>query len=138
MFPPPVPWKQITSADPSRQYVAFTSCFFLKSPLRAVSFLARSLKIMKQADTAPGIVGWSLGPNLPTLEFYTLSAWEDDAALKAFIKSADHGVALKQFEHDLRKKSIFVHYKVLGRDLPLTWPDALERQKIREASSPPS
>jgi quinol monooxygenase YgiN len=135
MLPPPVPWKQITPADSGREYVAFTSRFFLKSPVRAVPFLARSLKIMKQTDKAPGIIGWSLGSNLLTLEFYTLSAWEDDAALKAFIKSADHGVALKQFEHDLRKKSIFVHYRVLGRDLPLTWPDAIERQRVRQASA---
>ena len=112
--------------------MAFTSRFFLKSPLRAAPFLARSLKIMKQATLAPGIVGWSLGFNLLTLEFYTLSAWEDDASLKALIKSAEHAAALKQFEHDLRQNSIFVRYRVLGRDLPLTWPDAIERQKVRQ------
>ncbi|MDQ6882808.1 MAG: hypothetical protein M3077_01030 [Candidatus Dormibacteraeota bacterium] len=55
-----------------------------------------------------------------------------DASLKAFIKSADHAVALKQFEHDLRERTIFVRYRVLGQDLPLTWPEAIERQKARQ------
>src|SRR5437868_6392880 len=73
MFPPPRPWQQIADVVPEREYVAFTSRFFLRSPLRLPAFMAQGQKIAKQVTEARGIVGWSLGANLPTLEFYTLS-----------------------------------------------------------------
>jgi hypothetical protein len=81
VFPPPKPWTQVGEVDSDREYVAFTSRFFLKSPLRLPKWMAQAPPIMKQVDAAPGIVGWSLGMNLPTLEFYTLSAWEYTAVV---------------------------------------------------------
>ena len=74
----PSPWSQRSAVDPAREYVAFTSAFHLRSLLRVPAFVRRAYKIMKQADAAPGIVGWSLGFNLFTLDFYTLSVWQDN------------------------------------------------------------
>lgn len=42
--------------------------------------MAQGRKVMKQLDTAPGLIGWSLAANLPTLEFFTLSASETPRA----------------------------------------------------------
>jgi hypothetical protein len=128
MFPPPTRWKQLAAVDPGREYVAFTSCFFLNSVRRVPAFVARSRHITKQVDTAPGVVGWSLGGNLFKLEFYTLSAWVDAESLRRFVRDGDHLAALEEFEQDLRRKSIFHYYKVLGRELPLSWKEALARQ----------
>ena len=64
MFPPPRPWTQRTSVEPEREYQAFTSRFFLKSMRRVPAFLASSFRIMKQANTAPGIIG---APNRLTI-----------------------------------------------------------------------
>lgn len=134
MFPPPQPWKRIAAVDPEREYVAFTSRFFLRSPLQVPAFFRQSQRIMKQANTAPGMVGWSLGSNLFRLEFYTLSAWQDDASLRAFISSGDHRTAAKQFEDGMRAASVFIHFKVLGRDLPLQWKQAvaMQNQRLRD------
>jgi hypothetical protein len=46
MFPPPRPWNQRTSVEPQREYLAFTSRFFLKSLRRVPAFLAGSIRIM--------------------------------------------------------------------------------------------
>jgi hypothetical protein len=129
MFPPPMPWKQRAPVDPNREYVAFTSLLFLKSVWRVPAFLASSIRIMKQANVAPGNVGWSLGADLFRLEFHTLSAWEDADSLRRFVRDGSHHAALGAFERDVRRKSIFVYYKVFGRDLPLTWKDAFARQQ---------
>ena len=129
MFPPPMPWKQRAPVDPEREYVAFTSRFFLKSVLRLPAFMVRSIGIMKQANRVPGIIGWSLGSDLFKLEFHTLSAWEDADSLRRFVRDGDHHLALEEFEQDMRRKSIFVYYRVLGRELPLTWKDAIARQE---------
>jgi hypothetical protein len=128
VFPPPQSWKQIAAVDPEKEYVAFTSRLFLKSPLRLPAFLAQSPKITKQVRAAPGIVGWSLGMNLPTLEFYTLSAWENAESLRAFVHAGAHGETVKQFEQATRRPSIFVQFRVAGRELPLRWDDAIARQ----------
>jgi hypothetical protein len=96
------------------------------------------MRIMKQVDSAPGIVGWSLGANLLRLEFYTLSVWEDAENLRRFVHDGDHLASLAQFEGAMRRKSIFVYYTVLGRDLPLAWPDALARQEKHDAIRPPN
>ena len=60
MFPPPGPQKPRSAVDPAREYVAFTSAFHLRSLLRVPAFVRHAYKIMKQADAASGIVGWSL------------------------------------------------------------------------------
>jgi hypothetical protein len=132
MFPPPIPWKQRAVVDPEREYVAFTSRFFMKSLGRVPAFVAHSIRIMKQANVAPGIVGWSLGSDLFKLEFHTLSVWEDADSLRRFVRDGDHRAALEQFEQDVRRKSIFVYYRVIGRDLPPTWKDAIARQENQD------
>lgn len=128
MFPPPSPWKQLAEVDPDREYFAFTSRFFMKSPKRALAFLARSRPIQKQAENAPGIVGYSLGMNLFMLEFYTLSAWEDAEGLERFAHEAEHRKVMEDFRDDMRRESLFIHFPVRGADLPLSWKEAVRRQ----------
>src|ERR1700728_205226 len=72
MFPPPPPWKLIGHIDPEREYLGFTSRFFIKSLRTLPDFVALSQRIRKQATVAPGVVGWSLAADLPKLEFFTL------------------------------------------------------------------
>ena len=132
-FPLAKRWKQIATVEPDREYVAFTSCFFLKSPRRVFKFLARTGPIERQIAGAPGIVGWSLAANLLKLEFYTLSAWEDAESLRSFAAGGQHGQTSREFEDGLRRKSVLVRYSARGSELPLSWKDALRRQK---ASTP--
>src|SRR5262245_46817119 len=103
MFPPPMPWKQRAVVDPEREYVAFTSRYFMKSMLRVPPCIARAFRIMKQANAAPGIIGWSLGSDLFKLEFHTLSVWEDADSLRCFVRDGNHRAALGEFEQDIRR-----------------------------------
>jgi hypothetical protein len=134
MFPPPPPWKQIGDIDPEREYVGFTSRFFLKSVRTLPAFFALSQRIRKQASAAPGVVGWSLAADLPKLEFFTLSAWEDDSSLRDFVAAAPHHDAFSKFAGGMRQKSLLVSFPVLGRDLPLKWKDAIALQDDRRSS----
>ena len=87
---------------------------------------------MKQAEVTPGLVGWSVGGDLFKLEFHTLSAWEDTDSLYRFTNEGQHGAALQEFARHMRRPSIFVHYQVMGRDLPLKWKDAIARQEAQK------
>ncbi len=128
MFPPPRPWTPVSAVDPEREYVAFTSRFFLRSPVRAAAFMRHSRRIMKEIDSAPGAVGWAIATNLPRLEFFTVSAWESAEDLRRFLKAGAHGESAAKFASDMRRKSVFVQFKVRGRDLPLQWDEARARQ----------
>jgi hypothetical protein len=132
VFPPPQPWKQLATVDPDQKYLAFTSRFALRSWLRFPAFMVASTKIMKQVESAPGALGYSLGVHLPGLYFYTLSAWKDDESLRAFSRAMQHGEALRVFHRDMRMPSPFIRWPVRGADLPLRWPDALERITVND------
>jgi hypothetical protein len=128
VFPPPSPWRQVGAVDPDKQYVGFTSRFHLGSVWDLPGFVAASRRITTQVRTSPGLVGWSLAADLPKLEFHTLSAWEDEKSLQTFLSTAPHSEVMQRYGGRLRRVSIFVHFPVSGRALPLTWPDAISRQ----------
>jgi hypothetical protein len=134
MFPPPQPWKPLSSVQPDREYLAFTSRFGMRSWLRAPAFFSASLKIQKQVEAASGAVGYSLGAHLPGLLFYTLSVWEDEDSLRRFSRSLQHSDAMRAFHHDMRMPSPFIRWQVMGADLPLKWPEALERIRSYDES----
>lgn len=48
------------------------------------------------------------------------------------MRDGNHQAAIEEFEQDVRRKSIFVYYKVMGRDLPVTWKDAIARQERQD------
>lgn len=135
MFPLPTPWRQVGTVDPEREYVAFTSRFPLRSALRVPAFLLQTFHTMRTASSAPGIVGWSLAANLPTLEFHTLSAWEDTQSLRTFIASSAHREAREKFANDMRAASLQMQFTVSGSELPLSWKDAIARQNARLAAT---
>jgi len=93
------------------------------------AFVANAIRIMKQTDVAPGILGWSWGVDLFKLEFHTLLVWEDADSLRDIVRVGSHRTAREAFEQGMRRKSILVYYKAFGRDLPLTWKDAIARQQ---------
>jgi hypothetical protein len=111
--------------------VAFTSRFALRSILRVPAFLRRTPGIERQVKAAPGAVGYSLGADLLKLHFHTLSVWEDAGSLRAFAHALAHEEVREAFATDKRAPSIFVQWSVLGADLPLTWKDALARQRTQ-------
>jgi quinol monooxygenase YgiN len=114
MFPPPTPWKAFGEVDPDREYLGFTSRFFLASIRSVPGFVAHSQRIKKQANAAPGVVGWSLAADLLKLEFHTLSVWESESQLRAFVAQAHHNDAMAKFAGSMRRESILVYFPVLG------------------------
>ena len=59
------------------------------------AFLLRSLRIGQQAKTAPGNLGAKV-LNDRHRTFWTCTAWESDAAMKAFMLAPPHGPAMRK------------------------------------------
>jgi hypothetical protein len=131
VFPPAPPWRALRPVEPDRQYLVFSSRFSLGSVRRVPAFLAFSRRIGKQANAAPGLVGWSLAADLPKLEFHTLSVWDERETLSAFLTASPHREAMGKFSGDMRRPTLFAEYTVFGRDLPVTWAEAVRHQVSR-------
>jgi len=81
---------------------------------------------MKQLAAAQGLIAYSLLARPITKNFWTLSVWENEAALKAFVHYPPHVRLMASLTSHMRKTK-FVRWKVKGSELPLRWDDALRR-----------
>ena len=126
-IPPPLPWKQLAEPDPGHEYLIVLTYL----PVRRVTALPRFLsyvrKIQGQLDAGPdGLLGYSLLAKPHRSRYWTLSAWDDDAALQAFMLEPPHREAMATLREVLRGFNT-VKWTVSGAALPPTWEDALAR-----------
>ena len=123
---PTLPWISSGRADPERQYVALLSYLPLKRALRIPWFLLYTVRIIGQLRRSRGLLGYSLHAKLGAKSFWTLSVWEDEAALRSFVHAQPHArtmAALAQHMGGTR----FVRWTLKGSELPVSWEDALKR-----------
>ena len=88
------------------------------------------LAIQRQLRETDGIVGYSLLAHPLQLDFWTLSAWLDKAALNNFFRSTPHAAAMKAL-HAHMGKTLFIEWTLKGTALPPNWGDALTRFHTR-------
>jgi hypothetical protein len=84
---------------------------------------------VKQLASAHGVLGYSgsRSPARPLAkQFWTLSAWNDDAALRAFVQHLPHVRIMTALTPHMGETK-FVRWMVKGSELPLHWDDALRR-----------
>ena len=135
MFPPPSPWKKLTEPEPEREYVALFSMFPMRSVRFVPGFARRVGRVRGQLGSTRGVVGYSFNAPLPFRRLYTLSAWEDRAALDAFVHQGAHAEAYTAEPPHLSGPSTFIYWTVKGKELPLRWSDAFAREKDAAAGS---
>jgi hypothetical protein len=84
------PWRSHSRASPQRDYVALLSYLPLHSGWSIPRLLLYSTRIRRQLRTSARLVGHSLRARLAAKRFWTLSAWEDETALRAFVAAPPH------------------------------------------------
>ena len=67
----------------------------LRSIGKIFHFMRQVKQIRKQMEAAPGMKKYALHPNGLTV-FNTISAWESDEAMYAFMRSGAHAQAMKE------------------------------------------
>jgi len=123
---PERPWRTFRAPDPNGDFVALLSYLPLKSYWRVLSLAIYGQQVVKQLATAGGLVGYSLLARPLAKRFWTLSAWESEAALRAFVQDQPHQRIMTALAPHMDKTK-FVRWIVKGSDLPLRWDDALRR-----------
>jgi quinol monooxygenase YgiN len=92
-----LPWttgNQQATAD--QDAFVMGSRFQLRSPWRSPAFFLLSMRIWRQARRSPGLLGVSLRAHPLRGDFWTLSAWTDEAALRQFARTDPHQTIMKQ------------------------------------------
>ena len=120
------PWQSHSPAAPERDYVALLSYLPLKTGWSIPRLLLYNARIRRQLRTSAGRVGYSLRARLAAKWFWTLSVWEDETALQAFVAALPHAAVMKALAPHMGATH-FTRWTVKGSDLPLQWDDALKR-----------
>ena len=90
------------------------------------SFLIDALRIRRQMLGSPGALGVSLIARPARRTFWTLSAWQDQAALRATVGRQPHRQIVTRSRPRMAG-SAFVTWSVPATALPIAWDDALRR-----------
>ena len=113
-------------AAPERDYVALLTYLPLNSAWHLPWLVLYSTRIRRQLRKSSGLIGYSLRARPAAKQFWTLSAWEDEAALQAFVAAPPHLAVMKALASHMGATR-FVRWNVKGSELPLRWDDALRR-----------
>lgn len=87
-------------------------------------FVRFTVAVVRQLERSDGLVGYTLLAQPVRKTFWTLSAWEDRAALNGFARTLPH----RQIMRSLRpymEATKFTSWDVPGSALPLSWPEAI-------------
>ncbi|MEN0066579.1 MAG: hypothetical protein AAGA48_30880 [Myxococcota bacterium] len=91
--------------------------------------------ISTQLDGTVGLVGYALRGELPGREVWTITVWEDEAAMMDFVTSGAHLTAMGS-ANEVVAEFDSAMFEVDADDLPLDWSTILER--LDEAPEPRS
>ena len=129
---PALPWSRISTVDPATEVTVMATRLPLRRYRHIPAFLRWTLRIRGQLADAPGLVGYSLDAHLLHKTFWTLSAWTDQEAMGAFVRTDPHRSAMEAIRPHMDRSS-FVSWTVTGADLPVTWSDTRRRveEKLR-------
>ena len=90
-----LPWRWTRSDRPERA-VVFASRFDAKGLRARVALFGAGIGLRRAVLASPGALGVSLRAHPIAGHYYTLSMWEDEAALMAFAHGPDHREAVRR------------------------------------------
>jgi len=91
------------------------------------AFLALSTRVAKQVKRTDGAVRYALNTDMRRKKFWTVSAWRDRAAMRAFVQAEPHLTATKRFAQWAGEGAAFVEWT--APDGKVDWKDVLKRLK---------
>ena len=87
---PDLPWTARAAMEPGTAYLVMASHLPLKRVTATVRFFRAVSAVRKQLATADGLIGYTLRAKPLARDYWTLSAWKDDTALRQFMRTPPH------------------------------------------------
>jgi hypothetical protein len=123
---PASPWKSYATADPDREYLVLGSFLPLLRFSATFRFARRAGEVRRQLEHAKGLVGYSMMGKPWARRYWTLSVWDDEAALRTFVAENPHHDMMSAMAPEMGPTR-FVRWHARGSALPPQWSDALRR-----------
>jgi len=114
---PASPWRTFGSPEPEREYLALLSYLPLKSYWRIPIFFFYTAQVVKQLASAEGVLGYSVLARPLSKGFWTLSAWNEDTALRTFVQYPPHVLIMAALAPHMGETK-FVRWMVKGAQCP--------------------
>jgi hypothetical protein len=120
------PWKQFTEMEPDREYLVLASVLPLKRLGATPKMMGLASSVRRQLKDTPGIVGYSLDAKPFAKLYFTLSVWNDDPALQAFVMESPHVEVMSTLADEMHDTK-FVRWTISGSAPRPTWAEAKQR-----------
>ena len=120
------PWETIAAPDPNREYLALLSYLPLKSYRKTLDLTRRAGQVARQLANTSGLIGFTFRAKILGHRFWTLSVWEGEDALMAFVGEDPHRGTMAALGPYMGGPT-FTRWTVNGSEIPLAWRDAMRR-----------
>lgn len=121
-----LPWTTRAAMQPGTEYLVMASHL----PLRRISGTARFFRavsaIRRQLGTADGLIGYTLRAKPLARDYWTLSVWQDETTLRAFMRTPPHAGLMSSLR-PLMGPTKFITWHVSAADGRPSLADALRR-----------
>lgn len=125
-------WQSVHPPTRGREYLVLLTYLPLKGYRKMITFARYVRGVRKQLAETPGLIGYSLRAKVLRHRFWTLSVWEDDAALMAFVRKEPHRTTMGALQPHM-DATAFIRWNIAGSDLPPSWDEAM-RHSIAESA----
>ncbi len=134
---PEVPWKSYRQVERGREYLVLLT----ELPLRSYWAIPRLLSFTRQVQQvlrrAPGLAGYSLLARPLRKQFWTLSVWEDEKALMAFVRGVPHRAVMAALQSAMGPTR-FIRWTIHGDSYPPAWEEAFARRNSEPRRGTPA
>ncbi len=117
---PALPWRKRRMIDPAGSYVVMYTRLPLQRSRSIPGFLRETQRIRRQLARTPGLVGYALKASVLRRRFWTVSAWVDEASLRAFVAAEPHRSVMGRLQGKMGATSFTLDH-VAGEALPPSW-----------------
>lgn len=120
------PWKTNDAIDPDRTYVSVATTLMSRR-LRATPQMFRGARATaRQMAATPGCVGFASQARPLKKNYRSISLWESEEALAAFVHDGSHGDLVRSMADEVESFRS-VHWVVRGSEGRPTWREGARR-----------
>jgi hypothetical protein len=112
--------------EPGLEYLVMASHLPLRRVSSTVRFFRAVSAVRKQLAHTDGLIGYTLRAKPLPRDYWTLSVWKDQAALREFMRTSPHVEIMTSLKSHMGPTK-FVYWSITAADGRPSFTDALER-----------
>jgi hypothetical protein len=123
---PDLPWTSRSQLEPGPEYLVMASHLPLRRVSSTVRFFRAVSAVRKQLAHTDGLVGYTLRARPLARDYWTLSVWKDQAALRQFMGTSPHVEIMTSLKPHMGPTK-FIYWSITAADGRPGFTEALER-----------